>query len=139
MAMQPSKIIWQCRCCVNTQKTNLRQFLFKCRRLQDSNFNRTGLHQANLLKKLNENNLAKVSFLKLLTKEYLLKCFHQFITYQKRPRIFFPSKFRRKKYAQTNWIFRPSKLRQKKYVETMQIFRQSKLHRKKYVEATWIF
>ena len=32
------------------------------------------LHQGDLLKKFKENNLAKVNFLKLLTKENSLKC-----------------------------------------------------------------
>ena len=36
----------------------------------------SGLHQAAVLEKFNENNLAKVSFLKLLTKENLLFCCH---------------------------------------------------------------
>ena len=35
-----------------------------------------GLHQGDLLKEFKENNLAKVNFLKLLTKENLLECFH---------------------------------------------------------------
>ena len=46
----------------NTQKTNLQQFISQCWRLQDSN----------LYEKFKENNLAKASFLKLLTKENLL-------------------------------------------------------------------
>ena len=84
--MQPSKIVWLCRCSVSTQKTNLCQFFLQCWRLQDSNFNRTGLRRGDLFKK--QKNLAKVNFLKLLTKENLLKCFHQFTAYQKRSQIF---------------------------------------------------
>ena len=36
----------------------------------------TELNQGDLIEKLKENNLAKVSFLKLLTMENLLECFH---------------------------------------------------------------
>ena len=36
---------------LNAQKTNLQQFLGCCR-LQDSNFNETGLHQGDVLKKV---------------------------------------------------------------------------------------
>ena len=86
MVMQPSKIVWLCRCSVSTQKTNLCKFFLQCWRLQDSNFNRTGLRHGDLFKK--QKNLAKVNFLKLLTKENLLKCFHQFTAYQKRRQIF---------------------------------------------------
>ena len=39
-------------------------------------FNGTGLHQGALLEKFKENNLRKIGFLKLLTKENLLGCFH---------------------------------------------------------------
>ena len=53
--------MWDSSCSGNTQKNNLRQF--------------TVLHQGALLEKFNENNLAKVSLLKLLTKENLLVCF----------------------------------------------------------------
>ena len=86
MVMQPSKIVWLCRCSVSTQKTNLCRFFLQCWRLQDSNFNSTGLRHRDLFKK--QKNLAKVNFLKLLTKENLLKCFHQFTAYQKRRQIF---------------------------------------------------
>ena len=44
--------------------------------VEDSIFNEPGLHQGNLLEKFKENNLEKVSFLKLLTKENLLGCFY---------------------------------------------------------------
>ena len=40
------------------------------------NFNQNGLHQGDLLEKFKEKNLAKVSFLKLQTKENFLECFH---------------------------------------------------------------
>ena len=40
------------------------------------NFNRNGLHQGDLLEKFKEEDLAKVSFLKLLTKKNLLEYFH---------------------------------------------------------------
>ena len=50
-------------CSGNTWKINLRQFFLRRWRLKDSN----------LLEKFNDNNLAKVSFLKLLTKQNLLQ------------------------------------------------------------------
>ena len=53
--------MWDSSCCGIPQKTNLRQF--------------TGLHQGTLLEKFKEINLAKVSFLKLLSKGNLA-CFH---------------------------------------------------------------
>ena len=67
--------MWWSSCPENTQKTNLRQFFLQCCRLLDSNFNGTGLHQADLLEIFKEKNLAKVSFLKLLTMENLLLSF----------------------------------------------------------------
>ena len=57
-------------CSGKTQKTNLQQFFFfflQSSKFQDSNFNLTGLHQEDLFERFKENNLAKVSFLKLLT------------------------------------------------------------------------
>ena len=44
--------------------------------VKDSNVSRTVLHQVDLVKKIKENNLAKVNFLNLLTKEKSLECFH---------------------------------------------------------------
>ena len=44
--------------------------------VEDSNFSRIVLHQGDLVKKFKENNLAKVNFLNLLTKEKSLECFH---------------------------------------------------------------
>ena len=41
-----------------------------------SNFNGPVLHQGALLEKFKENDLRKIGFLKLLTKENLLACFH---------------------------------------------------------------
>ena len=70
------KSMWRSSCSENTQKTNLWQFFLQCCRLQDSNFNRNELHYGDLLEKFEENNLAKVSFLKLLTQKNLLVCFH---------------------------------------------------------------
>ena len=46
--------MWESSCSVNTQKTKLRQ-------------NETGLHQGDLIEKFKDNNLEKVSFLKLTT------------------------------------------------------------------------
>ena len=43
--------------------------------MQDSNFNRNGLHQEDLLERFKDKNHSKVSFLKLLTKENLLEYF----------------------------------------------------------------
>ena len=43
---------------------------------QDPNFILTGFHHGDLFERFKEDNLAKVSFLKLLTKENLLGCFH---------------------------------------------------------------
>ena len=62
------KIMCDSSCSGNIQKSNLRQFSLQCWRLQDSNLNGTGLHQGSVLEMFKENNLAKVSFLKLLTK-----------------------------------------------------------------------
>ena len=45
------------------------------------------LHQGDLLKKFNGSNLSKVNFLKLLTKENLLECFHYLTTFQQQRRI----------------------------------------------------
>ena len=45
------------------------------------------LHQGDLLKKFKENNFPKVNFLKLLTKENPLECFHLLTAYQQRRRI----------------------------------------------------
>ena len=67
----------------NTQKTKLRQFFLPCWRMKDSVINGTGLHQGDFFEKLEVENLAKVSFLKLQTKENLLGCFHQLATYYK--------------------------------------------------------
>ena len=67
--------MWWSSCAENTQKTNLRQFFLQYCRLLDSNFNGTGLHQGDLLEIFKEKNLAKVSFLKLLTMENLLRSF----------------------------------------------------------------
>ena len=80
--MQAPKVIWQCSCSVNTQKTNLQHFFLQCWRLKNSNFSRTVLHQGDLLRKFKESNLAKVNFLKLLTKENPVECFHQLTIYQ---------------------------------------------------------
>ena len=55
--------MWWNNCSENIQITNLRQFFLQCCRLQDSNFNGTGLHQGDLVEMLRENNLAEVSFL----------------------------------------------------------------------------
>ena len=60
--------MWWSICSENTQKTNLRQFFLQCYGLRDSDFDGTGLHQGDLLEMFKENNLAKVSFLKLLRK-----------------------------------------------------------------------
>ena len=60
----------------NTKKTNLQRLFLKCWRLYDSNFILTRPCQGDLLKGFKESNLAKFSFLKLLTKENLLGCFH---------------------------------------------------------------
>ena len=69
--------MWWSSCSENTEKTNLRQLILQCCRLLDSNFNKTGpVAQEDLLEKLKENNVAKVSLLKLLTKENLLVCFN---------------------------------------------------------------
>ena len=68
--------MWYSSCSTNTHKTNLGQFFLQCCRLKDPNFNGTKLHQVDLLEKFKENNLAKVNFLKLLTKENLLGCWH---------------------------------------------------------------
>ena len=59
------------------KKTKLRQLILQCCKLQDSNFNGTGLHQGDLLEKFKSRKFfANVSLLKLLTKENLLVCFH---------------------------------------------------------------
>ena len=79
IAIQPPKN-YVVSCSVNTLKANLRQFSLQCWRWKESNFNRTGLHQGDLLEKFKETNLAKVSFLKLLTKDNLLEYFHQLAT-----------------------------------------------------------
>ena len=132
--MQPSKIICYSRCSANTQKTNLRQFFLQCWRL--TNFNRTELLQGDLLKKHKENNLAKVNFLKLLTKKHHLECFHWFTTYQKRRRIFAHQNFLKK--VRANKVdFLTIKITSKK-VETPWISQLEKLHRKMYVETTRI-
>ena len=68
--------MWQSICSVNTQETKLQHFFLKCWRLEDSNFNGNELHHGDLLEKFKENNLAKVRFLKLQTKENLLECFY---------------------------------------------------------------
>ena len=49
------------------QKTNFRQFFLQFWKLQDSDFNGTGLHQGDLMVSFKKNSLAKVNFLKLLT------------------------------------------------------------------------
>ena len=68
--------MWDSSCSRSTQKFNLQQLFWQYWRLQGSNFNGTGLHQGALLETLMENNLGKIGFLKLLTKENLLGCFH---------------------------------------------------------------
>ena len=60
------RVMWDSSRSWNTWKANLQQFFATV----------SGLHQAAVLEKFNENNLAKVSFLKLLTKENLLFCCH---------------------------------------------------------------
>ena len=60
----------------STHKINLQQFFWQCWKLQGSNFNGTGLHQGTLVEKFKENSLRKIDYLKLLTKENLLGCFH---------------------------------------------------------------
>ena len=59
----------------------LQQFFWQCWRLCGSNFNETGLHHGTLLETFKENNLIKIGFLELVTKENLLGCFHQLKTY----------------------------------------------------------
>ena len=62
--------MWWSSCSENTQRTNLRQLILQCSRLE------LAVTQGYLLEKLKENNVAKVSSFKLLTKENLLVCFH---------------------------------------------------------------
>ena len=66
--MWPPKIIWYNSCSVNTKKTNLLQLFLQWWRLQESNFNGTGIHQGHLFEKFKEKNLEKVN-LKLQTQE----------------------------------------------------------------------
>ena len=68
--------MWDSNCSRSSQKIDLHQFFWKCWRLQGSNFNGTVLHQGALLEKFQENNLEKIGFLKLLTKENFLGYFH---------------------------------------------------------------
>ena len=96
--------------------------------IKDSNFSRTVLQQGDLVKKFKENNLAKVNFLNLLTKEKSPKTTSNF----HRPKYvgFSTIEITSEKYVEITWIFRQSKLRRKKYVKMTWIFRSAKLHRK---------
>ena len=61
------KIMWDSSCSRSTQKINFQQFFRQFWRLE---------YQQPLLVKFKENNLGKIGFLKLLTKENLFRCFH---------------------------------------------------------------
>ena len=94
IAMQPPEIVSQCSCSVNTQKTNLRQIFLQRTTPRTCTY-----------KKFKENNLAKVISLKLLTKENLFECFHQFATYQKRRRILVHPNFVEKSTCKQSGFF----------------------------------
>ena len=147
MVMQPSKIVWLCRCSVSTQKTNLCRFFLQCWRLQDSNFNSTGLRHRDLFKK--QKNLAKVNFLKLLTKENLLKCFHQFTAYQKRRQIFAHRNFVEKSMCKQsgfldhqNYVKKSKQkhrgyLDQRNYIEKSSWKQRGSFGQQNYTKKTW--
>ena len=107
----------QSSCSVNTPRKLTCSSFFAMLEVVRHNFNETGLRQGDLLENFKENNLARVSFLQLLSKENLLECFHQLAIEPKATSNFCPSKVRLKKYVETTWIFRS----------------------KKYVKMTWKF
>ena len=79
---------------VNIQKSNLRQFFLQWTTPGKCTY-----------KKFKENNLAKVNFLKLLTKENLFECFHYLTTYQKRRRIWAHPNFVEKSTSKQSGFF----------------------------------
>ena len=70
--------MWWSSCSESTQKTNLQQLFYNVVGYENSNFNSIRLYvaQGNLHEEFKENNLTKVSLLKLLTTENLLVCFY---------------------------------------------------------------
>ena len=53
--------MWWSSCSENTQKTNLRQLILQCCRLQHSNFNGTELHHGDLLEKFKRRKILQKS------------------------------------------------------------------------------
>ena len=121
--MQPPEIVSQCSCSVNTQKTNLRQIFLQ----------RTTPRKCTY-KKFKENNLAKVIFLKLLTKENLFECFHQFATYQKRRRILVHPNFVEKSTCKQSGFFDHQNYLEKSKQKHRGYFDQ----RNHIVKSTWV-
>ena len=123
-------------------------------KMNQSNFNGTGLYQGDSLEKFKENNLAKANYLKLQTQENLLKCFHEFTKaltkISKNMEIhsmvetgnsidFSTIEITSEKVRGDNVDFSTSKSTSKKVRENNVNFRPVKLHRKQYLETTWIF
>ena len=70
--------MWWSSSSESTQKTNLQQLFCNVVGYKNSNFNSIRLYvaQGNLHEKFKENNIVKVSLLKLITTENLLVCFY---------------------------------------------------------------